>query len=241
MFFHSQEVNGSSRKPPTESGAHCTRKQDMSKRPANGGNSTGAKRAQPAKAEVAVVGSGSFGTAVARIVGASCAARPSQSESRVRLWARRQEVADEINATHTNSQYLGDECRIPDNVVATSDLREAVGSATFVILAVPHEYLEATMASLIEALGHGGGGGGGSGGGSDGADAHRPRCIVSLLKGLHWEEDGGGIVPISNVIERDLRAAGAVDAEVAVLMGPNIYTEMAKVRKAKVKGVPNQS
>ena len=46
---------------------------------------------------------------------------------------------------------------------------------------------------------------------------------------------------IRRPIERDLRAAGAVDAEVAVLMGPNIYTEMAKVRKAKVKGVPNQS
>ena len=211
------------------------------KRSQDGGEvGSGAKRSQAGKARVAVVGCGSFGTAMARIVGASCAARPGQFDPLVRVWARRQSVVDEINERHTNSQYLGEDCLIPENVVATCDLREAVGEATFIILAVPHEYLGATLPSLASALGYDAAAGGG------GDAACRPRCIVSLLKGLYWEGAGdgdvageGSIVPISNVIERDLRAAvaaasggdassGEQAVEVAVLMGPNIYTEMAK-------------
>ena len=207
------------------------------KRSQDGGEvGSGAKRSQAGKARVAVVGCGSFGTAMARIVGASCAARPGQFDPLVRVWARRQSVVDEINERHTNSQYLGEDCLIPENVVATCDLREAVGEATFIILAVPHEYLGATLPSLAAALGYDAAAGGG------GDAACRPRCIVSLLKGLYWEGAGegeGSLVPISNVIERDLRAAVAASSggdassgeqavEVAVLMGPNIYTEMAK-------------
>ena len=52
---------------------------------------------------IAVVGAGSWGTAVADIVG---------RKQPVTLWARREELAEAINTTRTNPDYL------PDHILA---------------------------------------------------------------------------------------------------------------------------
>ena len=62
-------------------------------------------RRQP---KVAVIGAGSWGTAVASIV-----ARKSPTV----IWARSKEVATQINETHTNSRYLPD-FPLPDTLTA---------------------------------------------------------------------------------------------------------------------------
>ena len=41
------------------------------------------------------------------------------------LWARRPELADEINNTHRNPEYLGD-VELPKSIRATSDAGEAL-------------------------------------------------------------------------------------------------------------------
>jgi len=150
---------------------------------------------------VAVLGSGSFGTVIARIVAVSCKSSP-RFDSTVQLYARRQALVDEINEKHTNSQYLGG-ASLPANIVATSCIKQAVKDAKFVILAVPSEFLEPTLDALRPSLA---------------PDA----VVVSLLKGLHFDEKSARIVPASETI------AVKLGCEVAALMGPNIYTEMAR-------------
>lgn len=80
--------------------------------------------------KVAVVGAGSWGTAVAGLL---------QADDVV-LWARRQEVARAINEQRTNPDYLvGYE--LPRSVTATADLEAAVSGAELLIWGVPsHGY-----------------------------------------------------------------------------------------------------
>lgn len=80
--------------------------------------------------KIAVVGSGSWGTAVAGLVGAD----------EVQLWARRPEVAVSINDDHHNPDYLVD-YELPPHVSATADLAEAITSADLLVWGVPsHGY-----------------------------------------------------------------------------------------------------
>lgn len=77
---------------------------------------------------VAVLGGGSFGTALANIV--------ADNGHQVRLWLRNEERAREINEQHRNQTYLPD---FPLNpaLVATADLNAAVTECDIVFMAVP--------------------------------------------------------------------------------------------------------
>ncbi len=83
--------------------------------------------------QVAVVGAGSFGTAVAvHAARAGCAAT---------LWARRAEAAADLEREHRNRRYLP-EAELPAAVATTTDL-DAVVDADAVVMAVPsHGYRE---------------------------------------------------------------------------------------------------
>lgn len=82
---------------------------------------------------IAVIGAGSWGTAVAAL-----AAR----QHAVRLWARRPELAKTINATSENPDYLPGH-RLPYGLEATTDLEEAVEGASIIAIAVPsHGFAE---------------------------------------------------------------------------------------------------
>ena len=76
---------------------------------------------------VAVVGAGSWGTAVACIVAESCDTV---------LWARRPELAAAIDERHENPDYLPGHA-LPSSLQATSSLEEAVSGAEVVAMAVP--------------------------------------------------------------------------------------------------------
>lgn len=105
---------------------------------------------------VAVMGAGSWGSAFALMC--------CDTGEEVRLWARRQEVADEINRDRRNEGYLPD-IDLPDGIRATADPEEALRGADVVVLAVPSigigEQLrewgdlidgDATLASLIKGV-----------------------------------------------------------------------------------------
>src|SRR6266540_477501 len=79
------------------------------------------------EASVTVVGAGSWGTTVASLV-----ARNAPTL----LWARRPELAEEIDEHHTNSDYLPGEELHPE-LRATGTLEEAVEQADVLVMAVP--------------------------------------------------------------------------------------------------------
>jgi len=87
---------------------------------------------------IAVVGAGSWGTALA--------VHLARGGERVRLWARQPEVAETLRERRRNPWYLAD-VELPAGVEPTSD-PSAPAAASLVIVAVPSEFVAATLARL---------------------------------------------------------------------------------------------
>ena len=94
---------------------------------------------------VAVIGAGSWGTAVAALA--------ANNASTV-LWARRPELADQIANDHENGDYLAGQA-LPASLDATSDVRAAVDGAEVVVMGVPSHGFRAVLDELKPALGAG--------------------------------------------------------------------------------------
>ncbi len=77
--------------------------------------------------KTAVIGAGSWGTAVAALV-----ARNAPTV----LWARRPELAQTIHETHVNRDYLP-QYELPHRLTSTSSLEEALSDAEVVVMGVP--------------------------------------------------------------------------------------------------------
>lgn len=82
------------------------------------------------RSKIAVVGSGSWGTAFANVL--------ALKGLKVTLWARREELAAKIHETHENSDYLPGVVLSP-RLRATSDLKRAVEGASVVVMGVPSQ------------------------------------------------------------------------------------------------------
>ncbi len=138
--------------------------------------------------QVCVVGAGSWGTTVAALVA---------HNAPTTLWARRGELADEINSTHVNSAYLAG-ASLPESLRASTDLEALVANADVVAMAVPSQGFRDVMVEVSRAI--------------------RPTTpIVSLSKGL----ERSTLKRMSEVI-----AEVAPANPVAVLSGPNLAREI---------------
>ena len=91
----------------------------------------------------AVLGSGSWGTAFAKVLG--------DAGTDVVMWARRPEVAASITNLRHNPDYLPG-LRLPEPVTATSDPVRALADAELVVLAVPAQTLRANVAEWRDFL-----------------------------------------------------------------------------------------
>lgn len=83
-------------------------------------------------AQVAVIGGGAFGTAMA------CVVRRSGHDTV--LWAREPEVVAAVDDRGENTEFLAGVPLVP-GIRATGDLDEALSGAEFVLLAVPSQFL----------------------------------------------------------------------------------------------------
>ena len=138
---------------------------------------------------MAVVGAGSWGTTVA-----SLAAENTPTV----LWARRGDVADEINTRRTNSTYLGDR-PLSSRLEASESLARTVSTADVVVMAVPSHGFRAVLTEAAEHV--------------------RPWVpVVSLSKGL----EQGTLLRMSEVANEVMPGH-----PVAVLTGPNLAGEIA--------------
>ncbi|KUP97184.1 NAD(P)H-dependent glycerol-3-phosphate dehydrogenase [Thermobifida cellulosilytica] len=94
--------------------------------------------------KVAVLGSGSWGTAFANVVADAGAAETV-------LWGRRAEVVEAVNTRHENPDYLPGITLNP-RLRATGDVREALEGADFAVIAVPAQTLRANLAAWADAV-----------------------------------------------------------------------------------------
>ncbi len=86
--------------------------------------------------QAAVLGAGSWGTALAVHLG--------QSGHHVRLWGRDRQLVDQMAASRVNQMYLPG-VPLPAPVAAIADLAEALDGARYVIAAVPSHGLRAVV------------------------------------------------------------------------------------------------
>merc|ERR1719478_804336 len=95
-----------------------------------------------AKEKVTIVGSGNWGSAIAKIIGRNVLDR-EEFDDEVRMWVYQEQVdgknlTDIINTEHENVKYLPG-IKFTDNVIADPDLPHAVEGATLLIFVLPHQ------------------------------------------------------------------------------------------------------
>jgi glycerol-3-phosphate dehydrogenase (NAD(P)+) len=145
--------------------------------------------------KIAFVGAGSWGTAIASLVAA-------KNEHETVIWARRAELAETMNLYHENPEYLP-ELILPENLVATHMIEEAVGDAGIVIMAVPsHGFRSVLREVAVHA--------------TDGA------IYVSLTKGLEVSTRKRMSQVLAEEVDRIAPSC------IAVLTGPNLAKEVAQ-------------
>jgi glycerol-3-phosphate dehydrogenase (NAD(P)+) len=143
--------------------------------------------------KVAVMGAGSWGTAFALLC--------LDAGEDVLLWARRPEVALQINREHRNPDYLGN-LPLSEALRATADPQQALSGAEVVVLAVPSHALRSSLASWS-------------------LDVPRDALAVSLIKGIEVESR----LRASEVIHEVLDLP---DRQIVVVSGPNLAGECAR-------------
>ena len=95
-------------------------------------------------AQVAIVGAGSWGTALAQLA--------ATAGNDVRLWARKEEVARGINADHVNPRYLAD-ARLSERIEASTDIARVVGDADAVVIVTPSSVMRETARAIAAHVG----------------------------------------------------------------------------------------
>jgi glycerol-3-phosphate dehydrogenase (NAD(P)+) len=154
-------------------------------------NSSGKNTLKPSK--VAVIGAGSWGTTFSKIL--------CDAGNAVTVWARRPELAREIDSSHRNSKYLPG-VNLPRKLHATSDLEEAVTGARLVFLAVPSQSIRDNVKMLEGYL-------------------DKNAVLVSLVKGVEQKTGLRMSQVITESIDWNIE-------QLAVISGPNIALEIAR-------------
>lgn len=139
--------------------------------------------------KIAVIGAGSWGTALAILLG--------EKGFDVKLWARREQLANEIESKRENIQYLPG-IKIPGNVIADHSLKNALENSEIIITAIPSEFLRNSIKEIKPYF--------------------KRQIIVSVTKGLEHHS----CKRMSQVIEEEIG-----NAKIAVLSGPNHAEEVS--------------
>ncbi|CAA80176.2 Glycerol-3-phosphate dehydrogenase [NAD(+)] [Caenorhabditis elegans] len=155
--------------------------------------------------KVTIIGSGNWGSAIARIVGSTTKSFPDEFDPTVRMWVfeeivNGEKLSEVINNRHENIKYLPGKV-LPNNVVAVTDLVESCEGSNVLVFVVPHQFVKGICEKLV---------------GKIPADTQ----AISLIKGVSTEKRGG-LKLISEEIKEILKI------EVSVLMGANLAPEVA--------------
>ncbi len=93
--------------------------------------------------KIAVLGDGGWGTALGLTA--------HRNGHKVVVWGAFQDNVDLVNTEHTNSRFLPG-VALPEDMLFTTDMAEAVADAAVVVLASPSQYLRGTVTKLAPVL-----------------------------------------------------------------------------------------
>lgn len=155
--------------------------------------------------KVCIIGSGNWGSAIAKLVGENTAAHPDLFVKDATMWVYEEEVngrklTEIINTDHENVKYLPGR-KLPENIIANPDILDTAQDADILVVVIPHQFVARALSPLTGKLKPG---------------AHG----ISLVKGFDILPEGG-IQLISTEIKKHL------NIPVSVLMGANLAGEVA--------------
>ncbi|KAG1682495.1 Glycerol-3-phosphate dehydrogenase [NAD(+)], cytoplasmic [Nymphon striatum] len=156
--------------------------------------------------KVSIIGSGNWGSAIAKIIGSNAAKLPS-FENEVKMWAFEEmidgkKLTEIINEKHENVKYLPGH-KLPSNVVAIPDLIECSKDADILVFVLPHQFMEGVLKQMI-------------------GKVKESVVALSLIKGFDMSVPGK-LELISNRIKDKLNIKN-----MSVLMGANLAKEVAE-------------
>lgn len=153
--------------------------------------------------KITVLGAGAWGSTMAQVL--------ADGANDVLLWGRREEVVVEINKSHTNTEYLGNQV-LPELLRATSDIHEAFAHSKYIVLAIPAPSLREKLTELKPLF-------------------KGDEIIISTLKGIEISTQ----MRMSEIIEEILP-----NRKIAVITGPNLADELI-LRQPAAAVVASQS
>ncbi|GBL48310.1 glycerol-3-phosphate dehydrogenase [Candidozyma auris] len=155
--------------------------------------------------KISVIGSGNWGTTIAKILAENAAARPHLFKHYVDMWVFEEKVngrnlTEIINTDHENVRYLPG-VQLPKNLRAQPDIVKVAEDADLLVFNLPHQFLPKVCKMLKGKV--------------------KPTCrAISCLKGLEVTPEGCKL--LSTVITEELGlACGA-------LSGANLAPEIAR-------------
>ncbi|XP_053323217.1 glycerol-3-phosphate dehydrogenase 1-like protein [Spea bombifrons] len=153
--------------------------------------------------KVCIVGSGNWGSAVAKIIGNNVK-NTQKFAATVNMWVFEElingrKLTEIINTDHENVKYLPGH-KLPDNVVAVPDLGDAVKDADLLVFVIPHQFINKICQEIS-------------------GKVHKKALGITLIKGI--DEGPEGLKLISDIIREKM------GIDISVLMGANIANEVA--------------
>ncbi|CCG26027.1 Gpd1 protein [Candida orthopsilosis Co 90-125] len=155
--------------------------------------------------KIAVIGSGNWGTTIAKVLAENALARPHLFSHYVKMWVFQEQIdgknlTDIINIQNVNIKYLPG-VKLPSNLVAEPSLLKTVEGADLIVFNLPHQFLPKILAQL---------------------KGHVPPTAraISCLKGLEVNKEGCKL--LSTYITEEL---GIV---CGALSGANLAPEVAR-------------
>ncbi|XP_067868343.1 glycerol-3-phosphate dehydrogenase 1c [Heterodontus francisci] len=153
--------------------------------------------------KVCVIGSGNWGSAIAKIIGNNVQ-KIQKFATKVNMWVFEElvngrKLTEILNQEHENVKYLPG-YKLPENVVAIPDVKDAVRGADLLVFVVPHQFIRKLCDEIVDQV-------------------PQKALGISLIKGI--DEGPEGLKLISDIIREKMKI------DVSVLMGANIANEVA--------------
>ncbi len=149
---------------------------------------------------IAIIGGGSWATALVKILSENKASGKSKLDS-IAWWVRSEEKAEYIRTHHHNPDYISSIEIHPDHVKVGSNLNEIIEEAELLVIAIPAAFLEASLQNCSKEI-------------------FKNKAIVSAIKGL---------VPSTKQIVGDyfINHYGVDEKKIMVISGPCHAEEVA--------------